>query len=184
MANPAPCPGKRRYTVPMKLRSVWICLSFALAALPAMAQWQWVEKDGRKVYSDRAPPPDVPEKSILKRPGGAARPAADAAEPAPAAKPAVSIATPAASGAGVDKDLEAKKKAAADAEAAKAKATEAAQAKTMADNCRTARQAKANLDAGIRMSRINEKGEREVLDDAARAEELRRVQANIDSNCK
>jgi hypothetical protein len=33
-----------------------------------LAQWQWIDKDGRKVYSDRSPPSDIQEKNILKRP--------------------------------------------------------------------------------------------------------------------
>ena len=46
--------------------------------LAAVAQWQWLDKDGRKVFSDKSPPPDIPAKNILKQPG-AARPAPDAA---------------------------------------------------------------------------------------------------------
>ena len=44
--------------------------------------------------------------------------------------------------------------------------------------------AKANLDSGMRMARTNDKGEREVLDDAQRADELKRVNAIIASECK
>jgi len=40
------------------------------------------------------------------------------------------------------------------------------------------------LDSGIRMARMNDKGEREILDDAARAAELERTQAIIQSDCK
>ena len=36
----------------------------------AAAQWQWIDKDGRKVFSDRPPPADIQEKNILKQPGG------------------------------------------------------------------------------------------------------------------
>ena len=31
-------------------------------ATGAFAQWQWLDKDGRKVFSDRPPPSEVPEK--------------------------------------------------------------------------------------------------------------------------
>jgi hypothetical protein len=40
------------------------------------------------------------------------------------------------------------------------------------------------LEAGLRISRTNATGEREVLDDAARASELKRVQSQIDNDCK
>ncbi|MFX6884193.1 DUF4124 domain-containing protein, partial [Acinetobacter baumannii] len=80
----------------------------------AAAQWQWIDKDGRKVFSDRPPPQEIPEKNILKQPGGtrAARPAAApvpadaAAVPAPGTSAAATAAAPkpAASAAGTGKD--------------------------------------------------------------------------------
>ena len=91
-------------------------------AVGAAAQWQWIDKDGRKVFSDRPPPQEIPEKSILKQPGGAApraaspvpAPAAADGAPSPAAEGATAAAPapkPAASAAGVGKDkaLEEKK---------------------------------------------------------------------------
>ncbi|WP_216088085.1 DUF4124 domain-containing protein, partial [Shigella flexneri] len=48
---------------------------------------QWVDKDGRKVFSDRPPPVDVPAKNILKQPGGSLQPA-----PRPQAAPADAVA--------------------------------------------------------------------------------------------
>ncbi|WP_237219140.1 DUF4124 domain-containing protein [Rhodoferax aquaticus] len=166
-------------------------VALSMGSLTVYAQWQWVDKDGRKVFSDRAPPPDVAEKSILKRPSGAAATApplsADAA-PAPseaAAQGASGTAAPVApKDAGVDKALEAKKKQAADAEAAKRKADEERLAKAKIESCARAKQAKATLDSGIRISRTAANGEREVLDDAARATELKTVQAAMEANCK
>ncbi len=157
-----------------------ICMALCLYALAASAQWQWMDKDGRKVFSDRPPPADIPEKSILKRPGGRG-PAATAPAPvaaAPAAAPG------SAAPAGVDKSLQDKKKQAEDAEAAKRKAEEERNARLMAENCQRAQQAKAGLDSGGRMSRINEKGEREFFDEAALAAEGQRLQSIINENCK
>lgn len=152
-----------------------ICLALCLYALAASAQWQWMDKDGRKVFSDRAPPSDIPEKNILKRPGGQGF-----APPAPVAAPA---AEPAAAG-GVDKALMEKKKQAEDAEAAKRKAEEERNSRLMAENCQRAQQAKAGLDSGGRMSRINEKGEREFFDENAIATEGQRLQGIINENCR
>jgi hypothetical protein len=84
----------------------------------------------------------------------------------------------------VDKDLEEKKKQAADAEAAKRKAEEERVTKAKVENCARAKQGKATYDSGVRISRSNATGEREVLDDAARAAELKRIQSVIDSDCK
>ena len=152
-----------------------ICLALCLYALAASAQWQWMDKDGRKVFSDRAPPSDIPEKNILKRPGGRGF-----APPAPVAAPA---AEPAATSGG-DKALVEKRKQAESAEAAKRKADEDRNTRAMAETCSRAQQAKSGLDSGARMSRINEKGEREFLDDAARAAEGERLQGIINENCK
>lgn len=155
-----------------------ICMALCFCALAASAQWQWMDKDGRKVFSDRPPPADVPDKNILKRPGN--RGATVTAVP-PAAAPA---ATPAATPAGIDKSLQEKRKQAEDAEAAKRKAEEERNARLMAENCSRAQQAKSGLDSGARISRINEKGEREFMDEAALAAEGQRLQSIINENCK
>ena len=157
------------------------------AAIAAQAQYQWVDKDGRRVFSDRPPPADIPAKNVLTQPRGArapqaapvAGPAASASEPASAA-----AAAPRPPAAGVDKALEEKKKQNEAAEAARKKADEERAAASRAENCKRAMSAKATLDSGMRMARVNDKGEREVLDDAQRAAELKRVNAIIASDCK
>jgi hypothetical protein len=156
-----------------------------LVATSALAQWQWTDKDGRKVFSDRAPPADVLDKDILKRPNGRAVPAQLATTPAESAsstsaKPSGN--TPQLSG--VDKELLEKKKLAEDAQAAKKKAEEEKALKAQAENCARAKQAKATFDSGVRVARQNAKGEREVMDDAARAAETKRIQTIIDSDCR
>ncbi len=158
-------------------------LSLVLAlgcALPlaASAQWQWIDQSGSKVFSDRAPPPDIPAKNILRQPGGVARnaPVAVPAAPASAASaPKIS---------GVDKALEEKKKQADATEAAQRKAEQDKNTAARAENCARARQSKANFDSGIRIARTNDKGEREILDDAARASETKRLQDVMAADCQ
>ena len=166
-------------------------LFFALAmatSLTAAAQYQWIDKNGSRVYSDVAPPADIPAKNILKQPRGSSLTAPVAAAPAQAAPAtaAASAATPASgpATAGVDKALEEKKKQAEAAEAAKKKAEEQKLVQARAENCKRAREGKATLDSGVRMARTNEKGEREVLDDTQRAAELKRINGIIQSDCK
>lgn len=160
-------------------------LTFALACvlpLSAMAQWQWIDKSGHKVYSDQSPPPDIPARSVLKAPSGR-MPAAD---PAPAATAAPAATTQAANTpkvTGRDKELEARKKQAEAAEAEKKKMQDVAQAEAKADNCKRAREAKATLDSGIRLSRVNAQGEREILDDSQRSAEGQRLQDIIGRDC-
>ena len=141
-------------------------------AMAASAHWQWIDKDGRKVFSDRAPPPEIPEKDILARPPVTA--------PAPA--PVGSASTPRLSG--FDKELSERKKQAEDAEAARRKAEEEKTLSAKAENCARAKRAKAGFEANRPIARSNEKGEPELMDAAARAAELKRIQSIIDSDCK
>ncbi|RYG11084.1 MAG: DUF4124 domain-containing protein [Burkholderiales bacterium] len=160
-------------------------------ALSAAAQYQWVGKDGRKVFSDRPPPADIQEKDILKQPGGrrAAPVVAPAdngdASPAPApvavARPQVDSNAPKISG--KDAELQARKKKLEDEEAAKKKAEDDKVAQGQAENCDRARKAAATIQSGVRVSNTNAKGEREIMDDSARAAELKRVQAVVDRDC-
>lgn len=168
-------------------------------AVAAQAQWQWVDKDGRKVFSDRPPPSDVLEKNILKRPPGrlapqaAAAGAVDAVAGAPLAAASAATDPPAKTAqaqvanvpklSSTDRELEEKKKKAADAELAKRKAEEERVAKVKADNCARAKQGKAALDSGVRLGTTNAKGEREVMDDAARAAEVKRMQTAMATEC-
>jgi hypothetical protein len=163
----------------MKLIQLLLVCAFGIVCLPALAQWQWLDKDGRKVFSDRSPPPDIPESSILRKPRGRA---GDYGAPTPVttngqAKPA-----------GGDSELLDKKKQvekqATDAETAKRKAEEERVAKLKAENCTRAQQAKAGFDSGARMARTNEKGEREFFDEGMRAEETQRLQGIIQQNCQ
>ena len=159
-----------------------------LATTGALAQWQWIEKDGSKVFSDRPPPLDIPEKNILRQPGAIRAKAPEPVMPASGADAAVASATPATPAApkvsGVDKELEAKKKQAEAAEEARKKAEDAKQAKLRADNCARARQAKSTIDSGVRIAQTNAQGERIIMDDAARAAEGKRIDAIIASDCK
>jgi hypothetical protein len=166
-------------------------LSLALLLLPAMAsaQWQWLDKDGRKVFSDRSPPADVPAKNILKQPGG--KPVAAAAPEVVAAVPAAAASRPGAPRAGasapkvsgVDKALEEKKKQADEAEAEKKKAEDEKLAKAKAENCERARRALAVVNSGERIRQPNAKGELEFISDQQKADEAKRLQG-ITADCK
>ncbi|MEJ8853534.1 DUF4124 domain-containing protein [Variovorax robiniae] len=173
----------------MKLAHALVLGFACVLPLAASAQWQWVDSAGKTVFSDQPPSLDVPEKNILRRPAGrgvAPRVNADAVPPG--ADAVAAAPQPAAASApkptGVDKDLEEKARKAAEAEKAKKAAEEAKIAKAKADNCAQARQSKATFDSGIRVARVNASGEREFLDDAQRAAEVKRAQTAIDRDCK
>ncbi|OIN94287.1 MAG: hypothetical protein AUJ20_01195 [Comamonadaceae bacterium CG1_02_60_18] len=170
----------------MKHLARWSLLIFCSASSLAFAQWQWLDKDGRNVFSDRAPPVSVPDKAIVKRPGAPQlAPAVNATDtPAKDTASAPVGTTSAPQGLGIDKVLLEKKKKADAEQAAKAKADEQRQLAIKANNCQRAKSAKAGLNSGVRLSRTNAQGERELLDDSARAVEAKRIQSIIDSDCK
>jgi hypothetical protein len=159
-------------------------------ALGAAAQWQWIDKDGRKVFSDRPPPSDIPAKSILKQPGGAAAVriapdagasttgADDTAAPAAAAKAPTKPAS-----AGKDKELEEKKAQAEAAEAAKKKAEEEKLARAKAENCARARRSKADLETGRPSMQVNAQGERVYMDETSRNAEIKRASDIMAADC-
>ena len=165
------------------MKAARITLLALACALPlaASAQWTWLDKSGRKVFSDQPPPPDVAPDRVLKQPGlrggAAAVPTVSAA--APAAAPA-SLAKPA----GKDKDLEDRKKQAEAVEADKKKAEEAKVAAARAENCSRAKTSRANYASGVRLSRMNDKGEREILDDNQRAAEMKVLDQVIARDCQ
>lgn len=156
------------------------------ATHPALAQWKWKDKSGHVQYSDLPPPPSVSEADILQRPSGSAarKPPPFAANSAQAA--AASMAASAASDAakGAEPELEAKRRKAAEEEGAKRRAEEEKQKAARTENCQRAKSQLRALEDGMRMARVNEKGEREVLDDKARAEESKRARDIIASDCK
>jgi len=165
----------------LSARSVLALLAL-FSSLCAQAQWQWVDGTGRKVFSDTPPPADLPEKSILKRPGAASLAVGAAAAQAPAPKPEESKAgVPKLSG--VDAQLEARKKEAEEAEAAKKKAEAERIAKARADSCQRAQQNRAALQSGQRIATVNARGEREFMSDERRASELRRLESIVRSDC-
>lgn len=173
---------------PLALRSLAALAFTAAMAAPALAQWQWIDNAGRKVYSDTAPPAGTPDKNILKRPAAAGPMSASPAHPpAPAAAspsaPGEAAAPPAPQAPGVDKELEARKKEAEAAEAAKKKQEAEKLARARAENCQRAKTAKTTLDSGQRLATTNAKGEREIMDDTRRASEAQRLQQIIASDC-
>jgi len=165
---------------------IFALLGLALC-LPAAAQWKWRDADGKVQYSDRPPPAGVAEKDILQQPvsatkriqvistvplGGAASVPTDAAS-RPNAK----------AEAKADAELEARRRKAVQEQQAKTKADEQKNAAIKSDNCTQARSYLRTLEDGMRVSRTNEKGEREILDDKQRAAEIQRARGVVGSDC-
>ncbi|MDH4061585.1 MAG: DUF4124 domain-containing protein [Aquincola sp.] len=164
--------------------TVVICgIAWAQSA-PATVTWKWRDGSGRIVWSDTPPPGSVPEKDILERPFASTRSRANAAQPTAAASAASGAAAQGTPVSRIDPELEARRKKAADEQLAQQKAQDEKTAAAKAENCARARGHLAALNEGMRMTRTNEKGEREVLDDKQRAEEIQRTRGVIASDCR
>jgi hypothetical protein len=151
-----------------------------LMAPLAHAQWKWRDKNGQVNASDRPPPLDVPEKDILARPA----PGPESRRLYPLAAASAASATESARQPAGDRELEARRRAAEQEQTAKTKAEEERQATQRAENCRRARGHLTALESGQRIARVNDKGEREVLDDRGRADEMRRAREVIGADCR
>jgi hypothetical protein len=159
----------------MRLRLL-VCGLVLAAALPAHAQWKWKDARGQVHVSDTPPPHDVPDKDIVQRPTQRRAPVASTAASTPASAAPTRPPT--------DPELEARKARAEAEQKAKAKADDDKVAAMRAENCQRARQHMATLQSGQRLARMNAQGEREVLDDKARAEEMASARRVIDADCR
>ncbi len=159
--------------------------SIALIAQPAAAQWKWRDGAGHVQYSDLPPPSSTSDKDILGRPSQHKNgsPMTAVALPASAAS-AASAASGQLASRTVEPELEAKRKKAEAEQAAKAKVEDERIAAARADNCSRAKNQLKTLESGIRLARTNEKGEREILDDPARAAESKRSRDVMASDCR
>ncbi|MEJ6005318.1 DUF4124 domain-containing protein [Paucibacter sp. AS339] len=172
---------------PSALRRLSVVLIAALcAALPAHAQWKWRDASGKLQFSDLPPPQGTPDKDILQRPAKQVQnivivpygQAASTATAAPAAASAASAPSKAelerqARQKRLEKDMEAKQKA-ADAQVAEQRR----------ENCQRAQENLKLLQDGVRLTRPNERGEAVVLDERQRAEEIQRSRTVVNSECR
>lgn len=190
----------------MNTHKLWIAAVLSICSSSVLAQWQWVDEAGRKVFSDRPPPAHIAPEQILKQPHGtrsasarvvypsaetaglppkSAQPSQAApteAEATPAAQTpeAAAQAKQAAQDEAKEKDIEDAKRKAEEAEQKKQKAQ---QAQARQENCQRARTAQAALQSGSLLATVNAKGERGFMTDEQRQTDLQRAQQTIKSNC-
>lgn len=135
-------------------KKTFVFAAMALFAAAASAQqYKWTDKDGKVRYGD-VPPPGVTT-TTLKAPS-----------PPPAA-----AATP-----------DAKKNAPKAKEPQKQAMTEE-QLQVKRENCARAQESLRTLQSGLRISRIDSKGERYYLDDAQIAQETAKAQQSVQHWC-
>ncbi len=161
-----------------------IVLTCGLMLLPGVALatdvYKWKDADGRIRYSDAPPQGKIPYDKVIGRkvaPAPATAPVSEGAEStAPAAKPAAAVSA-------ADKELEAKKRKAEAENLKKKEQAKLDEAKLREENCKTAKSNMQNYKQGGRMYKINEKGEREYLDDKAISEGLDKANKEVEQWC-
>jgi hypothetical protein len=134
----------------------------AIVALPAAAQqYKWKDANGRTQYGD-IPPPGVQAERLSRSNVGsvsgglstAPSAAGDAAKPASGPKTAA------------EQEQEFRKRRMEAEEKQKKDEKLAQDTRLKQENCTRAKQQLASLESGVRQMRINEKGEREFLEDS------------------
>ncbi|MFN7645529.1 MAG: DUF4124 domain-containing protein [Burkholderiales bacterium] len=153
----------------LPLRHLLLILVALVVAPDASAQYKWRDENGRLVYSDQPPPTSIPQDAVLQAPG--LRPSAerspgttgDGAKTSGAGTGSAGVTSAA------DRELEFRKRRMERTESERKAAEETAKIRQAATACEETRAALRTLESGMRLSRVNESGEREVLDDAQRA---------------
>ncbi len=144
---------------------VVLCFAAALGAASAHAQvYKCVDSAGKAVYSQSPCPAGTQSSTISNR------------------VPAAPVASPSKSAA--EQEMGFRKRQKEQEESQKKTAHSEEQAKLKEENCRRAREQSAQFDAGSRIARVNEKGERYFLDDDQIAQEKARAQSLVDQWCK
>ncbi len=155
-----------------------IIVAISLSALASMshAQYAWIDEKGVKQFSDMPPPPHITQDRILKQPGMAPRKINDAASDSTTEK---AVPAPTQNNAPLtiaEKNAEFNKRRIEQAEKEKKAAEKAKYDADKAKNCERARDYSRNLNSGIRIARIDSNGERIILSDEERAQELKEAQ--------
>lgn len=180
----------------MKVKQIICTVCILALAIPMVASaeiYKWKDKDGVMRYSD-TPPPGRANVDTLGKTGAAkkAQPvvteATEASEAAPKATSEGEVPTKFKEPAfdkKVDAEAEAERIRAQNAEAEKKnKLEKEKQAEINAENCKAARANYQSYAQGGRIYKMNEKGEREYMDDAGLKAGKAQAQAEINKYCK
>ena len=166
------------------------CLLLPASGFAQMYQWR--DANGRVVFSDTPPPPNIPPGSIMKAPKARAAPAPAPASAATEGKAeggaAVSGTAPGAPGATAkaaapksvaEREADFKKRQAEAAAKAEKDQQTASDDKRREEQCRGMRQSLAALESGQRARRFNDKGEPYFLEDADRGREVEKYRKDM-----
>ncbi len=170
-----------------RLAALAVAIVAGMYASTAAAQWAWKEDNGRVVYSDRPPPPNIKSSQILRQPNVTMpEPARSAGAPEGEKAAAPTAAAPAASTAPkslAERDMEFRKRQQERADAERKAQDEQQKSAAKAADCERSRGYLRSLEDGVRISRTDAAGNREILDDAQRAAEVERARKMVQQVC-
>jgi hypothetical protein len=173
----------------MSPRHLLPLLIAALAAAPnAFAQYQWRDENGRMVYSDMPPPASVQPSAVQRAPARqapAVAPGGSGATASDAPPPPTASAAPAAASeqSAAEREMAFRKRRLERAEAERKSAETQAAARRSAAACEDARTRARTLESGMRVARVNDRGEREVLDEETRTTQLESARRAMREHC-
>lgn len=149
------------------MKRLFLTIVIAITGLNANAELnKWVDSEGKVHYSDTRPP-DVKSESVRNISG-------KGQVEAPASFSPKNIA---------EREADLKKSRLEKDEAAQKRAQQDAESEAKKRNCDAARQMQRSIEEGSRLVTYDEKGERTVLDDAARAQRLEEANKAVSANC-
>lgn len=140
----------------------------------AQAQYAWIDAKGQRHYSDLPPPASVPAAKILKSPRPLSLTVAELQAPAPSA-PVTAAEKPKGPPTLAEREADFKKRAGEQGKREREASEEARRKADIAENCKVARQAKAQMESGTRMSTTDASGATSFMSDEQRAVELARA---------
>ncbi|WBS00702.1 DUF4124 domain-containing protein [Pseudoduganella sp. SL102] len=163
----------------------WMLGALLLACgAAAHAQWEWKDANNKRHLSDRPPPPSVPASRILKAPRGQMPDLRrEMAEPAPAAAAATGTREKSAPTT-ADRNAEFNKRRTEAAEQAQKADQQARNKAAGAAACDNARANLRVLESGIRIASTDRNGEQAFLDEAQKAEQVRRNRDTLATHCQ
>lgn len=166
-----------------------LALGLLLPTLAGAQTYQWRDNNGRVVYSDQPPPPNIAPGNILKSPKAppkAVATATPASTATSAAKEGSGTSTPGKADAKstgpktiAEREADYKKRQAEAAEKAEKDAQTAAADSRRQEQCNNMRQSLAALESGQRVRRFNDKGEPYFVDDAERARDIEKARREM-----
>jgi hypothetical protein len=167
-----------------RVAALALTLVAAVYAGGAAAQWAWKEENGRVVYSDRPPPPNV-KIQILRQPAGPA-PAQEsqAATGGDASKAGADKGASSAPKTFAERDMEFRKRQQERADNERKAQEEQQKSAARAADCERSRGYLKSLEDGVRIAKTDASGNREFLDDAQRAAETERARKMVEATCK